>query len=120
ARSAPSRDRAETTVRPGAASSGFSRPSRVGPPLEYHMMSPTASRSGLHAVDVAVGQQCRVTNAPTVTARRAVPGFVITYPLSKPAAPYAGTASRGGVAIQRWYGSPDAAAVARTRSVQAP
>ena len=58
-----------------------------------------------------------VTNAPTVTARRAVPGVRITYALSKPAAPCAGSCV---CVIQRWYGSPDAAVVARTRTVQDP
>src|SRR5690606_27554068 len=117
ATNAPSRERAETTVRPGAAISGLSRPSRVGPPLENHAMSPTASRCALHTVDVAIGQQWRVTNAPTVTARRAVPGVRITYALSNPAAPCAVNPVS---VIQRWYGSPDAAAVARTRTVQDP
>src|SRR5690606_35719150 len=117
AMNAPSRERADSTARPGAAISGFSRPSRVGPPLESRAMSPTASRSALHTVEVAIGQQWRLTNAPTVTARRAVPGVPIAYALSKPAVPYAASSV---AVIQRWYGSPDAAVAGRTRNVHEP
>ena len=71
------RERADTMPRPGAATSGFCRPSRVGPAAEKRAMSPIASR-----VEKQVGpdglagesQQSFDTKAAAVTALRALPG----------------------------------------------
>src|SRR5262245_26822888 len=78
---AASWDNADRLVQPGAAISGFRRPSRVGPGLEKTASDPSGGGAPgeptryEYEEPSVLNQLCRVTYAPTVVELKPVPGI---------------------------------------------